>query len=79
MRKLNSIEKSIVIIGTICILLTIVAGNVQNEMIKVFDIPTWILCAYTILCVAFGIVYVVFIISLIQAKNGHDKLDLTGN
>lgn len=78
MKKLNKIEKSIVIIGTICILLTIVAGNVQNEMIKVFDIPTWVLCSYTLLCVIFGIMYMVFVLSLVQARNGHTELDLTG-
>lgn len=78
MRKLNSIEKSIVIIGTICIVLTFIAGNVQNEMVKVFDISVWALCLYTILCVAFGIIYIVFIISLLQARNGHTEMDLTG-
>lgn len=78
MKKLNSIEKSIVIIGTICILLTIVAGNVQNEMIKVFDIPYWVLCSYTLLCVIFGIMYMVFVLSLLQARNGHTEIDLTG-
>lgn len=78
MKKLNSIEKTIVIFGTICILLTIVAGNVQSEMSKVFDIPHWVLCSYTLLCVTFGIMYMLFILSLLQARNGHTEVDLTG-
>lgn len=78
MKKLNSIEKSIVALGTFCIILTIIAGNVQNEMIKVFDIPYWVLCSYTLLCVIFGIMYMVFVLLLLQARNGRTEMDLTG-